>query len=691
MSTHPLVINFVPDPTPFDPHWLTFIPEEYPLEVTVEEATTVMNALFETSSCLEAVMTEEVEITEEELVAAILLIDLDACNRLLSGNYTNRCKIIRSHPNEPYRLYAGVDVGGTRVSTARVSEEVILTVSVIDAEHVTLTYPVVSDQKASWMNGRGPILRANGNTLYWKGKYTGTIRTSFMTTYDLATIHIPGIPNQNKRIRGKKQECSLWAFYADRVWEDTISPPPDDPFASDKYLAAVCGWKEEGSSTEFEEEEEEPLPEEPPEPDDPCLLTVLDAYQTSYRPGMQLFDDDKCCGEVPKLLGDCMDLRVGSVPAKGLSDEVKARIAGMTEYCYMGLCHKIGSVEFVAVGPDPEDPKGCGDVIHRKVVPDPNCCDEVEPLVEHSDNPNEISSNGRVRMCVLGGAGRLTWAVGGGLWFDNGSTTMTTTARCLHVNAPNDFCLRSVINVADGCSELTMELIRPDAVPLSLDEPTGPVSPGSTLVMQASGGVGPYQWTGDDSLTLIWGQGSAQAGFAVSASFCGTADITVTDSCVELASQVVQSTAGSWETILAANGRCSSPIAGPWIEDGIYYLAQNGKYKATARIMSGGDGVTNQPCSAVNPYNCQSYQATEFCANGNLIIPVIWSCVEQDLWEQMSGYWRRTQITCTPQSMCKITTITEYTNDKTTCRENKKIFAVNVSSHVMVLLSEWKC
>jgi len=476
MSIYPLVINFVPDPIPDDPHWLIFIPEEYTNQLTVDEVATVLDTLFNTSPCLEEITKEEERISQEDLVEAIKSIDpdVDICDELMTGNYVNRCKIIRSHPDEPYNLKAGVSVGNCKIITSRVSEEIILTVSVIDAESVVLDYPVISDQRASWMAGGGPVLRANGNTLYWSGRHTGTIRTSFMTVYDLATISIPGIPSKREYTPGEKQDCELLAFYNDQVWPATISQPPRDIFAVDEYLAAVCGWGN-GASWETADEEEQPcadplagqkkdlqeqlaklqdsqssdmwttttttkdgtttvtqrlatdeekreifgdsiqaiqdtldgLPPNPcdpesPEPEDPCRQTVLDVYNTSYRPGMKLFDDDKCCGLPPAEFGpdDCLEWKVGSVQAEGLSDEVKANIEAKGTLCRYGVCRSINEVEFIAVGPHPDDPKGCGDIIHRKVVQQRNCCEEVIPLEwDATVAPEVLADNSN---CLIG-------------------------------------------------------------------------------------------------------------------------------------------------------------------------------------------------------------------------------------------------------------------------------------------------
>jgi len=591
MSTHPLIINFVPDPMPVDPIWLTMIPEEYDNKATVEDVQEVLDTLFDTSPCRKDATSGEVEVSPAALVAAVVAINPGICAAILSGDYVNKCRVIRSHPDQPYKLTPSV---GTLGATVRVTEVVTLTVSVIDAESVVLDYPVISDQRASWMAGGGPVLRANGNTLYWSGRHTGTIRTSYTTRYDVVSVMVPGLPKKpgaDSRERGEKQGCELLAFYQDLAWLAAITPPPDDPAANDEYLAAVCGWPlAGGSSTVGEEEEEQPLPEEPPPPVDPCL-----------NPNEQLADpeyyEDKCCHYPPPDRGplpECQELRVGPVQAKGLSDEVKAKIAGMSQYCYLGLCHNVGEVEFIAVGPDPADPKGCGDIIHRIKVAPENCCDGVEPLVEHPDNPNEISSNGRVKMCVLGGTLPIKWEVSGGLWFDNGSTAMHTYANCAWVNSPKDFCERSVINVEDDCSQVSMDLHKPDAVPLVLcDEEHQDIvlAPLGYIAFQPTGGVPPYTGWQSDKLISIGDGGLFQA----PPDFCGVATVRVMDSCMEPAECVVRSTAGQWANVDLAGDHCSGYSSAGGIPQGSGWqtLAQMAEFRIStlSKVISVADGI----------------------------------------------------------------------------------------------------
>jgi len=416
MSEQSLVINFSSIAPADDPYWLTIEVGEYSDTVTIEEAAAIVDDLYDTDPCLDdGTVKEEETITETEVIAAVFGSDPGMCAALLSGDYENDVRIIRSHLSLPYKLTVSV---GEVKQTVKVVEGVTVTVDVKDEINTVLPYPVVSGIRVSWM-GSGPAISLKHNTLFWAGNFTGTLRASYTTEYDIVTVAVPGIRGEslNERERGEKQSSDILVFYHYQTYLETIDAPPDDPAATDDYLADVCEWENGQGSRNTDEEEEEPEPIEPVEPLDPCLRYTIDVYQTSYKPGTQLFDDNKCCNTAPKMSSECMELKVGNVSTKELSQEKKTYYESLTEYCSMGFCENVQRVDFVAVGPNPEDPEGCGRIINKTVVQQRNCCDEVEPM-ELLLAPSVMADNSNAFLQVVGGSGQYQFRVlSPGLYF----------------------------------------------------------------------------------------------------------------------------------------------------------------------------------------------------------------------------------------------------------------------------------
>ncbi|MFA6135480.1 MAG: hypothetical protein WC869_15820 [Phycisphaerae bacterium] len=523
-----LVVTFAGQSLPEDPYWLTIIPPVYDDRATVADVAKVVDALYGLNPCIasqgETPKVPPQEPQPEDLPRAAQAIDLDLCRVLMSGDYEAEIKVIRSHPDIPYKFIPSI---GEVKQTVRVEEEVTVTVDVKAATEVTLDFPVVSGLTASWLGASGSELSARHNTLFWQGSATGTIRACFKTVYDLVTLLVPGLKDFPEDPSGDPQSSDILVFYHYQAYTATVEPPPKDAAADDSFMAAVCGWISGGGSGTGEVEK--PLPEDPPLPVDPC-----------FDPNEQLADLDfykqQCCHFPSWPLPHCQGFIAGHKPGKGLDQSVMDEIRAWHS----------GPVEFVGIGnPGPE---GCGEIIHRIEVNQKNCCGDILPLVADPANPSTISSNGRVKMCVTGGGPILTWQAGGGLYFDNGSSTIVTSARCLYVNAPHDFCARSAIEVSDNCTQLSMILVKPYAAPLVLCDELHQdmvLAPNGYILFQPTGGVPPS--TGWQSDKLIY-RGDGQTGlFQAPPDFCGSAEVTVQDSCMATASCVVRSTAGFWQ------------------------------------------------------------------------------------------------------------------------------------------------
>jgi len=175
-------------------------------------------------------------------------------------------------------------------------------------------------------------------------------------------------------------------------------------------------------------------------------------------------------------------------------------------------------------------------------------------------------------MCINGGGPILTWTAGGGLYFHDSYGNHVTTLEtdnphpaCVQVYSPEEFCENSTIQVEDGCTDISMNLHKPDAIPLVLcDEENQDIvlAPGAYIDFTpiVHGGTPPY--TGWSSDKLIYKGDGATGLFQAPDDFCGTASVTVMDSCMESADCTVRSTEGYWEKIDPTPYRCQSPASG---------------------------------------------------------------------------------------------------------------------------------
>jgi len=292
-----------------------------------------------------------------------------------------------------------------------------------------------------------------------------------------------------------------------------------------------------------------------------------------------------------------------------MSDEERGRWGAKTEHCGLGICYPVSAVELVGVGPAPGET--CGDIYHQIEVNWKNCCDFILPLAAHPDNPTEISSNNSVVMCVFGGGSPLTWTAGGGLYFHgpygNHVTTVETgnsapNPTCVRVYSLKDFCEDSKVQVADECTGVSMNLHKPDAIPLELCDDAHRnivMAPDSYYNFESNihGGVPPYTGWASSGLEHIGG-----GVFKAPSDFCGTATVTVMDSCMASSDCTVRSTEGWWEAIYSFNP-CSAPNGLMVYVSGDSNICIGGGYKAEVNIYYG-DGATDcirtGPCPGRN-------------------------------------------------------------------------------------------
>lgn len=243
----------------------------------------------------------------------------------------------------------------------------------------------------------------------------------------------------------------------------------------------------------------------------------------------------------------------------------------------------------------PVSPKGgvCGELITEWQVDSKNCCEDIERLKPHPNNPTTISPGSAVWLQVEDGKPvPLKWTATGGLQFRNGQSVLQEGGRREQVFAPVDICPNSTITVDDTCYPLQLHLHAPDAPPLRIPPGDRVVAPGGTIMITATGGVSPYQWA-SDQLELLTNSGHS-AMFHAPANFCGSATITVSDVCTQTADCGVRSTKGWWKLAPNYNQiRCELPFSGEFTQTGYNSgVLQGDGYRIRVSVSH------TSPCSA---------------------------------------------------------------------------------------------
>lgn len=522
-------------------YWLRIVQEEENDLVTAGEIAELVDELYEIDPCFgggesgfEPVEEEAEEPTEEDLYRAAKDIfgrDLVGCRTALSGDYTAEIRIYRSHPAEAYRLSLSV---GEVVRTVVASERIRESLDIKSAASVDLEYPVVGAIAAGWLGpviGRSglivaPEVKRSGNTLYWSEPVTGTIRVDYMTTVDIVTVEIPGLPLFPGSDTGESQDAKILAFYHMMVFPGEIKKPVEDDTVTTGELRQLCGYNDDGELSDAGDSDA-PLPA-PPEP-------------PTY--GCQEWDDNladpitykaKCCEENSKPYA-CLLKTAPNPGGKSISVEEMNRFLAINP-----------RTSFQPVTPPGAD--GCGTIYYALKSSGKDCCADITPLSPLPTNPDSVAPTASIILEVLDGNGPLfLWKTGGGLTFD-GKTTIWGGHK-VRVTADADFCDRSSVSVDDGCSRIVMPIENSNPpLPLTIANKDALIaSPGGMLYLDASGGLTPYNWAGSGGLTLVH-QSGLSAIFAVDDDFCGSGQVTVSDACTRLDAADVRSTLGHWIT-----------------------------------------------------------------------------------------------------------------------------------------------
>jgi hypothetical protein len=391
-------------------------------------------------------------------------------------------------------------------------------------------------------------------------------------------------------------------FYNHQAYKEQFESPLDYDSISE-----VCGWY--SSSVTIPEDPEDPYPEPPPDPEDPCQETVMDRYNTSYKPGTQPFDSDKCCDAPPKMGADCMVMKVGTVQSKEMTPEAKAYYESLGNYCYAGLCTPVSAVEFRAVGPAPGET--CGDILNETVVQQRNCCADVNPLAWNSGaSDRELRPNSTLYEHVTVGAGPYTWSVTKqGVTFSNGGQQIVTDANVVSLHTETT-CGSANVTVTDQCSSVSFT-ISSSSLNFEISPPLITLSPGGSSSVSLINAVGTVTITSVPPTLNITINGSTLT-ISAAPSFCGKGNIILVDSCGKFGEVTVLSTVGQWIEIYPED-RCSipsdiieqtliTPVHCAYGFDGIFEIrtSDGRKYQIKQLIawsMTGPCGEPNYPSS----------------------------------------------------------------------------------------------
>jgi len=427
---------------PEDGYWL-IIEQVKDEPLTAGEVAEIIDELFDLTPCKDPIVTGKEPKEEPPADMGEVLektdADLSACERRLTGTYQVDLRIVRSHPDLPYVLRLSA---GKILETVVNEKSIVITVDVKDSSSVTLTLPVRSSLSCSWMgsviNKTGainpPIIRVKGNTLFWDGKCTGTIRAEFHTVEDLVTVEIPGVPNYVGSDLGKTQDAVALAFYHYQVYSCDTTPPVDE---DETTLAEVCGWEQ--SKTGIPDDDPEPEPPPDPVQEYGCIdyFPLAPAGSPVTEPW---FYREKCCVDGQH---DGCKVRTSRIEGgKDLDEVTRARLTA----------DWAGPIEFIGLGPI--TPAGCGTRYEETIIRPQNCCEDATPIVWDRENSVEVlADNTSGTVAVIGGVTPYYWSVrGNGFSFDGQSLRDAITDVPYIRVFTGDACGFAPIEVTDGCS-----------------------------------------------------------------------------------------------------------------------------------------------------------------------------------------------------------------------------------------------
>ncbi len=270
-----------------DPYWLNMeiVQDEAADGMSVGQAAAIIDALYDISVCgespdpynLDGKQEVNNEPSQEDFNTAIRDVIVDA-NGVFSmpdtcemssyniageeGAYDVEIKVFRSHPGtEIYKLRLS---NGTASRPRKITERVSHTLEIEETTSYTVDNPIQGRPVIAWVGVNGPDLHITGNTIWWEGKFTGTLQAEFETEYDLIEIHVHGEPTNSQIIEGTLPEgytgegwysgeedaseitdiqniqCSVLAFYHYQFEELILNRPEEDSSVSGQEKDDIC-------------------------------------------------------------------------------------------------------------------------------------------------------------------------------------------------------------------------------------------------------------------------------------------------------------------------------------------------------------------------------------------------------------------------------------------------------------------
>ncbi len=592
-----------------DPYWLNMemVKDEEVDGMSIGEAATVIDALYDISVCGENPdpynLNEEQEVDNNPTVADFaqtlrdLKVDLpdvfaslDTCE--LSGYniageegaYDADIKVFRSHPGtEIYKLRLS---NGTASSPRKITERVTHTLEIEEATSYTVDNPILGRPIIAWVGINGPDLNITGNTIWWVGKASGTIRAEFDTEYDLVHIHVHGEPVNSQIIEGTLPEgyagegwytgdeeaseivdiqniqCSVLAFYHYQYEELILNRPEEDLSVSGEEKDAICSAlnPDYGYSNTHIGGDDDPPPQSY---DTDCFTECEDSCFDAADNCSGEYSDNDCVAEYEACTAACYERCTRWCEQE--QEVTKICDCSHNETNWINTYRVVCPSDIRTGGKLPDrDPEvnyiKCNDTDEE--VDDPSFYEETCCVPwPFTDRPMPRC---QIIYSAYGGSGAIS-----------DSLKAQYAARYENVAYIG-------VGTEDGiCGEQSVEQIvtqknccldAPEVF-LPLESNITVISDNSSAIIIASGGTSPYTWgvEGDGAFFL---DGASQvnklkttdsAVTLYTEDCCGTIVITITDVCNESATLYIRAADGGWSTVEYRSWNYF--ILDPWHED----------------------------------------------------------------------------------------------------------------------------
>lgn len=473
MTTATLAIDYASTAVT-DPWWVRFGQDGVSDTATVGETADLLDVLYTIDPCDGSESEVSEPVAEDVVDAVVQTFRLSICDKRYDGSVLVPIKIYRSHPSDDYVLR----VSGGRVEgeSVAIAEEVTQIATVKQASSLTLEYPVVSGFTARWVGDvvgpdgnhvSPPTIKRQGNTLYWQGQVTGTVRAEFVSTHDRIGILVAGVD-------GEMGQAVVRAFYHGTC--TTFTPEMPDAAESDTSLCPSTTWQVD------------------PDPDNvTCYEIVVQTKRcgcSGIEKESQTFERDVPCPasgptRCPGVSHTCRHL-LGTVPEEVFveCEEDQGYLVAEREF-YKEQCCEYPSLSlpqceektesyagdksiehgeafwrglygehtrFVPISPE----DGCGKHITRQVVQPDDCCETAPKMTWNSDSSiDTVHDFDSGFVYVRDGIGPFVWRITGDgyLWFSGSATpaVIVTEERWAAIETGAYPCGKFEIEVTDAC------------------------------------------------------------------------------------------------------------------------------------------------------------------------------------------------------------------------------------------------